>query len=436
MSISPVKTEKFPDRGGWFVYEQVEPGAVIEDVARVMNLDSKPATITVEAVDALMIADGGFALVDSPKENTDIGNWIELSKTEVTLGAEKEELIPFKITVPADAEVGDHIGGLAVYQTAPSASKTTKIGGSQVSISTRVGARLYLTVKGDIVRKTTLLKRSMFGRGQSLMFGFKIKNSGNIRADLRMTAKIYSIWGLYDKKENLQIGQIFPKKTINLWTPWPGKQRPIFGLYWASITIDDAFKGLNPTSKPLPPSTPIHTWVVAFFIPWTQTAILVLILFLVWFFMQLRKWRQMVSLSRTPVVVYKINKGDHLMGIASKYGVDWKLLAKLNGIKPPYSLSGIAQIYVPDAKGTRQNIRVPRFLTYITKPFHHFFVGFTNRFLKKNKAYYKIVVDKGDTKEDIEKFTGTSWTEIAKYNKFEKSARPKVGQELKVPNSR
>ena len=274
MSIAPAPNPTFPDRNkGWFIYEQVEPGTVIEDVARVINLDNKTATIAIEAVDAGMNSDGGFGLVGSPEENVDIGKWIELSKTEVTLPANKEQIVPFKITVPADAEVGDHIGALAVYQTNPSADKLTKIGGSQVSISTRVGARIYLTVKGDIVRGLKLLKRSMYGRGQTLMFGFKLKNSGNVRADLRMTAKIYSIWGLYDKKEDIQIGQVFPKKTISIQAAWPGKSRPIFGLYWASVTLEDTFRGLNPLNSPLPPSTPIHTWVFTFFIPWTQTAI-------------------------------------------------------------------------------------------------------------------------------------------------------------------
>lgn len=429
MSIAPALNPAFPDRNkGWFIYEQVEPGAVIEDVARVINLDSKKATLAVEAVDAGMNEDGGFGLVGSPADNEDIGKWIELSKTEVTLPANKEEIVSFKITVPADAEVGDHIGALAVYQTNPSANKTTKIGGSQVSISTRVGARIYLTIKGDIVRGLKLLKRSMYGRGQVLMFGLKIKNLGNIRADLRMTAKIYSIWGLYDKKEDIQLGQVFPKKTINIQAAWPGKARPIFGLYWASVTIEDAFKGLNPLNSPLPSSTPIHTWMATFFIPWTQVGILVLILFLIWFFWQMRKWRQMVALMRTPVVVYKVKRGEHLMDIASRYGIGWKLLAKLNEIKPPYSLYGVTALYVPDVRGQRRDIKIPHFLAYLIKP-----LAKLGKMFSRRPKFYTIVVEKGDTRKDVERFTGLPWKEISKFNRLKPKFHLKAGLELEVP---
>ena len=258
------------------------------------------------------------------------------------------------------------------------------------------------------------------------MFGLKVKNLGNVRADLRMTAKIYSIWGVYDKKEAIQIGQVFPRKTISIQAPWPGKSRPIFGLYWASVTIEDAFKGLNPINSPLPASQPIHTWVVTFFIPWTQTAILVLLLFLIWFFIQLRRWRQMVALSTTPVVAYKIKPGDHLANIAARYGISWKLLAHLNEIKPPYSLHGVAQIYVPDAKGSRQGMRAPRFLAYLIKPLHRFW---------RRRSPDVIVVEPGDTKTDVEKFTGLSWKRLAAYNQLSPTSALKSGQELRVPST-
>ncbi len=434
MSIAPAVNPKFPDRNkGWFIYEQIEPGAVIEDVARVINLDSTVATMTIEAVDAGMNDDGGFGLVGDPSKNKDIGKWVELSKTRVTLQPGKEEIIPFKITVPPDAEVGDHIGGLAVYRTIPETDKKAIVGGSQVSVSTRVGARIYLTIKGDIVRKLQIQKKAMYGRGQTLTFGFTIKNAGNVRADLNMQAKIYGIWGLFDKKDNISIGQVFPKKTINLQAVWPGKQRPIFGVYWASVTIEDVFKGLNPTSaNTLPLTQPIHTWLITFFIPWTQTAIVILVVFLVWFFVQLRKWRALLRLAHMPVGIKKINKGDNLIGIANQYDINWKLLAKLNEMVPPYDLTNVNQIFVPDTKGGQRDVYVPNFLVYLTKPLRHVFDKTIRKLSTKNQ-FVTIIVDRGDTKTDIEKFTGLKWTAVAKFNHINPDTKLIPGQELRVP---
>jgi len=433
MSIAPAPNDAFPGRNkGWFMYEEVEPGQVIEDFARVINLDSKPATLTVESVDAFMLPDGGFALVEGAKNNTDIGNWVELSATEVTLPPNKEKIVPFKIKIPADAEVGDHIGALAVYKSNNEPTSTVRIGGTGVGISTRVGARIYLTIKGDITRKLALHKRTMYGRGQILMFNFKLSNLGNVRADLAVTARIYGIWGLYDKREDVPIGQIFPQKTLYAEVPWPGKARPIFGPYWASITIEDTFKGLNPASSTLPLVQPIHTWAFAFFIPWTQIAVLVLLLFLAWFVVQTRRWLKMRGLAQTPVVPYRVKRGDQLVDVAIAFSISWKLLAQLNGIKPPYSLRGVAMLYVPDTRGKQRDIKVSSLVTYLLKPFKPF-RGWFKRLASRLKKDEVMIVEGGDTIRDVERFAGMSWAKLMTYNKLAISTRLKAGMELKMP---
>ncbi len=468
MSIAPEVNAKFPDRKGWFIYEEVEPGAVIEDAARVINLGDKPNTITIEAVDALMTPDGGFALIGEPKNNTDIGNWIELTKTEVTLAPNKEQIIPFKIKVPEDAEVGDHIGALAVYRSNQETEGTIKAGGAQVSISTRVGARIYLTVKGNITRQLTLLKRAMYGRGQKLIFYFKMENLGNIRAEVAMTTKIYSIWGLYDSKENISIGQIFPKQTTTIETTWPGKGRPIFGPYLALITLEDTFQGLNPAQSTMPPpAPPIHTWALFFFIPYTQMAVLLILLFLIWFIIQARRWRQMARLAQMRVVAHRVKRGDHLVDIAAHYGISWKLLAQLNEIKPPYDFKETKTIYVPDRQGQCRYLPVPNILAYLFAQILHpgFFFrhpeldsgspgsrfrlggrndkaepgmtrGRSDRMTKGvviKPTSYTIIIQPGDTRKDVEQFTGLAWKKIVKFNRLKPKFRLKAGLELEVP---
>ncbi len=435
MGILPAHPDpSIPLSSSWFLYE-VDPGATIEDAVQISNPGDKSTKLKLEGLDAGMNDDGGFGLASSSEENEDIGKWITLESSEISLAPKEKKIVKFTVNVPLDADVGDHIGGLAVYKMSDVADETVKAGGASVGISTRVGARIYLTVKGDIVRKLILKSKKFFSRGKTMLFRFKWENKGNVRAKPIANGKIYGIFGVYHVVDNVSLGEIFPKKNVVREVALQGKDRPIFGPYLAVLKIQDEFTGLNPTN-PIPTTEPFTVWMFTFFIPYTQVLILLILLFLVWFFMQLRKWRQMINLSKTPVATYKINKGDHLTSIASRYGVNWKLLAKLNEIKPPYSLDGVTQIYVPDVRGTRRNIRVPHFLTYITRPLHHFLVDFVARFLKKKKLYYTIVVDGNDTKEDIEKFTKMSWAEIARYNGIGATARPKVGQELRIPHRR
>lgn len=420
-----------PLSSSWFIYE-VNPKDVVEDDAWVINTSNKPLKISIDAVDAMSLGGSAIGLLDRFQPNPNIGDWVVLDKREVEVAPKSKQKVHFKIVVPDNPEVGDHIGGLVVQKLDASPDAVSKSGGASVSIKTRVGARIYLTVLGDIHRGFKILGKSLSGRGDKMVLRYKVANSGNIRARLQAEVKIYGIFGLYDQWPDLDIGEIWQNKTSLQEIVWPGKPRPIFGPYWAVATIKDTYTPMTRTSNQIPPaSPPIKVWAFTFFVPYLQSLILLFLLFLVWFVIQTRRWMKMNNLARLEVVPHRIKPGEHLMDIAEDYGISWKLLAQLNEIKPPYSLHRMSTLYVPDARGKRRNIRVPNFLAFVSKPLHRFF-----KFFKKAKPYYEIGVEKGDTKKIIEKFTGLSWAEIAKYNNMPISTLPKDGLELKIPNKK
>lgn len=430
MGILPHITEQYPKRGGWFLYE-VDPGKVINDEVRVTNTKDKAVFVKLDGIDAFLLDDGAFALRDV-SNNEDIGTWIELAETEFELEPNSSKVVPFTITVPENAEVGDHIGGLAIYEVDSEPESIYQSGGTRVGIHTRVGARIYLTVAGDIVRDLNIKKRSFFGRADKMMFKFVFENKGNVRANLTITdGKIYNIFGLYDEQQDLVLGEVFPDKTVTKIFPWPGKEKPLFGPYLAILTIEDTYKKVNPRSNVIIPEVePVTVWLVTFFVPYTQIAVIVGLLFLIWFIWQFIIWKRLSNLARRPVAKYKVKKGDHLMSVAQDFGASWKLVAKLNNIKPPYSLHGIKILYIPDARGTKLDIDTPHFLGFIWKPI---FKLFKKRPPTSKPEFEIIIIDKGDTKKDVEKFTGMPWSEIATYNKLKPNFRLRANQELKIP---
>lgn len=416
-----------PLSSSWFIYE-VNPGDVLEDDAWILNTSAKPLKISIDAVDAISLGGGGFGLLDKSQPNPNLGDWVTLDKREVEVPPNTKQKVHFKITVPANPEVGDHIGGLVVQKMDSAPDMVSKSGGATVNIRTRVGARIYLTVLGNIHRGWKLLGKSFFGRGNKMVLRFKVANSGNVRARLQGDVRIYGIFGLYDKWPDLDIGEVWQGKTNLQEINWPGKPRPLFGPYLAIATIKDTYAPMTRTTEMPPAPPPVTVWMVTFFIPYLQSLLLLFLIFIIWFIVQTRRWLKMRNLARMKVAAYKTKKGDHIADIAARYDINWKFLAQLNDIKPPYSLYGLTTIYVPDVRGKRRDIRVPNFLAYIIKPFHRLF--------RRRKPYYTIVVEKGDAKKDVEQFTGISWTELLKYNDLSAKTRPKVGLELKVPNRR
>lgn len=436
IGVLPHITEQFPDRGGWFLYE-VDAGDVINDETIITNSKDTSVLVKLEGIDAFLTRDGAFALIAGEDDNKDIGTWIELEETEFELEPHTSKIVPFTITIPKNAEVGDHIGGLTVYESEGDPEQVYQSGGTKIGIHTRVGARIYLTVAGNIVRDLNIKKRSFFGKGDRMMFKFTFENKGNIRANLNIVeAKIYNIFGLYDEDENIQIGQIFPNTTTVTTFPWPGKEKPLFGPYLAIFTIEDTYEKVNPNSSVIIPEVePVTVWLVTFFVPYTQIAVIVGLLFLIWFIWQFIIWKRLNNLARRPVAKYKVKKGDHLMSVAQDFGASWKLVAKLNNIKPPYSLHNIKILYIPDTRGSKLDIDTPHFLGFIWKPIFKLFKKrpVLDKPSTSKPDFEVIIIDKGDTRKDVEKFTSMKWSKIATYNKLKPNFRLRTGQELTVP---
>jgi len=442
IGVLPHITEQYPDRGGWFLYE-VDPGEIINDEAIITNTKNTPVFVKLEGIDAFLTIDGAFALVGDETENKDIGTWIKLTETDFELAPNMSKIIPFTITVPKNAEVGDHIGGLAVHETSGSPERVYQYGGTKIGIHTRVGARIYLTVSGKIIRDLNIKKRAFFGKADKMMFRFTFENKGNIRANLNIAeGKIYNIFGIYDERKDIPIGQIFPNKTTIKTFPWPGKKKPLFGPYLAIFTIEDTYEKINPNSNVVVPEVePVTIWLFTFFVPYTQIAVIAGLLFLIWFIWQFIVWKRLSNLARRPVVKYKVKKGDYLMSVAQDFGAPWKLVAKLNNIRPPYSLHDKKILYIPDVTGSKLDIKIPYFLGFIWKPIFKLFkkrseplgrqVG--RQSVESKLDYEIIIIEKGDTKKDVEKFTGMKWSEFTAYNNLKTNFRLRTNQELKMP---
>jgi hypothetical protein len=115
-------------------------------------------------------------------------------------------------------------------------------------------------------------------------------------------------------------------------------------------------------------------------------------------------------------------------------------VARLNNIKPPYSLHDVEVLYIPDASSTTtHNVPMAGFGAFMMKPFAKLF-GRTKRTKSATPITqpeeYTIIVDKGDTKKDIENHTGVKWDAIAKHNKLKKTFKLKANVELLIPGKK
>jgi hypothetical protein len=188
-------TETAPDNRNNFSYGAT-PGAIVHDFVAVSNVSEAPVALKVYASDAFNTPEGGFDLLASGRQPVDIGAWTKTRDSSVTIPGRSVVIVPFTVTIPADATPGDHSGGIVAALT----TEQTNAQGQKVSVEQRVGSRIYLRVAGDLrpelsVRDlTATYSGPFFGRGDATIH-YTVRNTGNVRLGASQSVKVSTPWG-------------------------------------------------------------------------------------------------------------------------------------------------------------------------------------------------------------------------------------------------
>ncbi|MBU4455005.1 DUF916 domain-containing protein, partial [Patescibacteria group bacterium] len=92
----------------------LKPGDIQEEGVLTVNNSAERKTMLVYAVDSTPSTGGAFACEQLAEVKDDVGAWITLAKSEVALDPGTNELVPFTITVPKNAGVGEHNGCIII----------------------------------------------------------------------------------------------------------------------------------------------------------------------------------------------------------------------------------------------------------------------------------------------------------------------------------
>ncbi|WP_229073304.1 DUF916 domain-containing protein [Actinoplanes sp. DH11] len=238
-----------PDGRRW-VERTLDPGQVVTEHLAVRNFSDASAAFRLTAADGYLTGKGRFNMLPSDRESVDGGTWITVQDS-VTVGAGKTAVVPFTITVPADATPGDHPAGIAASVAGQKGS---------VQVESRVGFRVLLRASGDLAPAmaaddiTTTYQRSWNPlRPGTLTVDWTAVNTGNVRLDLTGEATTSEVFALRSASA-VAAGEILP-----------GDRRPL------RARIDGVW-GLGPvrTTVALGPAAPTSVTVTTWLVPWPQ----------------------------------------------------------------------------------------------------------------------------------------------------------------------
>jgi len=253
----------------------LEPGVPAHDSVTVVNLTAQPITLDLYAAQGFTTSDGGFGLQPSYKPKLDMGAWIHLPVSSLTVPGRSGTIVPFTYEVPANTPSGDYAGGIVAEQTV---GTTTKNGSVRVTKLLAVGARVYGRVSGplhpnlavtSVQIKVHTSTGSEFGGGVDSTVTYSITNTGNENLTPVATVSLSPLLGGSPAADRVHLPQVLPQSTITF-----------------SHTFDGVipFGQLSATVAVSAPGVRVSGSTSAVVIPWGIVGILVLlvIVLVVW----------------------------------------------------------------------------------------------------------------------------------------------------------
>jgi hypothetical protein len=326
-----------------FVYE-AKPSTTKSDAIKIINNTDTLHTVKVYAVDSQHSSDGAFACAQAVEAKKDVGSWLTLQKSEVTLDAGKSEEVPFTLTVPANAETGEHNGCIAIEDV--KAPKQQMNNG--IVLSFRSALRVAVTIPGKIEANLDFINLFIDQQKSKLVVSPVLKNTGNVSVDATIKVSLNSVFNSRIAGSDgtfVVLNKDESRFNIEL-------DRPFWGG-WYTVKSDATYAPLqqNPTGEK--PKVATNSTSRMLFIPPHPMALLTYVIALIVIIggVSYTIWRrrQFANLNQE-TIEYTVRPGDNIQTVAENSSIDWRKLAKLNNLKPPYSLQQGQSIRVPQSR--------------------------------------------------------------------------------------
>jgi len=270
-SIAPATADGIDGRA--HLVHDLAPGQAVTDAVAVTNHATEVLRLDLYANDAFTTADGGFDLLPRADEPVDAGTWITLAAETLEVAPGATAVVPVTISVPADAEPGDHVGGVVATLVTTSSDGASQ----QVAVEHRVGTRVYLRVDGPLEPRLEISALDVRHHGSlspvsagSVDVAYTVTNIGNIRLSGRQEVRVTGPFGTELGRVVLpDLPELLPGAAIEQRTSVSGIS-PL-GRLTGEVTVTPV--DLDGEVEPEPTTASASTWAV----PWIQLLVLGLV---------------------------------------------------------------------------------------------------------------------------------------------------------------
>jgi LysM repeat protein len=336
----------------------LDPGKQARDGVEVINNTTKTKQVLVYAVDSQVSSGGAFACAQMADKPIAVGTWVTLDKTQITLEPRSKQVVDFTIKTPKNASPGEHNGCIVIQDT----EQHTTSDSNGIVLSLRSAIRLSVTIPGDIKKGLVFTGvGAQTKEDKKLLLSTGLRNNGNVSLDTKIEVKLSYPIGL----TSANVGGSFPVLSGNEGRFNFEAERPFWGG-WYRLTataqynnkVDTVIGEGNPNA-----SISDGTWIFVSPQPIAaaiEGAALVVVATTATFLVRRRLTHKRATQSGHK---YVVEPNENLHTIAEEAGVSWKLVARINRLKPPYQLKAGQTLIVPSKHANLHKKQTPRHRT-------------------------------------------------------------------------
>jgi len=321
---------------------QLKDGESAEGSFTISNKNDNKESIKLYGADAIPSGASFFAAKSDTDKQLNAGNWIHFEKDTFDVGPGETKTITFKVTIPETTPPGSYAGAVAVGLIKPQGKEVS--GGMTLSTTQRTIFPVYIIIPG-VESNSYEWKDFSVVPGKNPLLNISFANTGN--TILALEGKII-IKNADDDKivqtQEIKNAVIYQNGTTNISMAFDNNlAKNIINKYKASAVLDinkvNILTGKNDRINTITKNATFeidHLEIIYY------PVIILVILLVIIIAVILRK--RMVKANAKK---YTVTGNETLEEIAKKTKVSWGKIARLNNIRPPYTLKSGMIILIP-----------------------------------------------------------------------------------------
>jgi hypothetical protein len=241
-ALRPVTYDpKVPATKSYFVLD-LKPGQTLRDRVTVINAGGSTGTTYIYPVDATTGQTSGAVYLARNAPRLDVGSWITLDQSTVTLGPGERKVIGFTIHVPKNLQPGDHLGGIVAENARLTVGKAGKPLQIKIRHLTIVAVQAKIPGAAAAAMQIGRVKAGG-GAGYQRVF-VQLTNPGDLMLKPLGTLLLTDASGQTVARRTFQLDTFLPRTTIDYPVLIPGKAlQP--GSYHATVDLSYSGKSIE-----------------------------------------------------------------------------------------------------------------------------------------------------------------------------------------------